>query len=196
MARWPLAAVFTAVLALLVASATGCSKRPGAAVAGIDNFAEVTAGPHGLYRGAQPSEEGFRTLRGMGVRTVVNLRDDADPREQAWAEAAGMQYVRIPSMCRDPRADDVRRFLRLMEGGTVASQGGPPASFPVFVHCLKGKDRTGLFVAAYRIVEQHWSSERALREMDDFGHSAEDCPELDPFVKQLDPAAYDAGAWH
>jgi protein tyrosine/serine phosphatase len=195
MMRWPLVAVLTGLLVLVAASEGGCRSHPGADAAGIDDFGVVTDGARALYRGAQPSEQGISTLRSLGVRTIVNLRDDADPREQEWAAAAGMQYVRIPSTCADPRADDLRRFLRMMEGGPVASQGGAPVAFPVFVHCKVGRDRTGLFVATYRIVEQHWSNDRALREMDDYGHSAIDCPMLDPFVKQLDPAAYgDGGA--
>jgi protein tyrosine/serine phosphatase len=191
MTRSLLAAILAGLLLLLAAQVAGCRSRSGASIAGVDNFGVVTDGAHGLYRGAQPSEEGIRTLKALGVRTIVDLRDDADPREREWAAAAGIRYLRIPSTCHDPRADDLRRFLRVMDGMPVESQ--PPVEFPVFVHCLAGRDRTGLFVAAYRIVEQHWSNDQAMREMDDYGHSTADCPELDPFVRHLDAKSYDAG---
>ena len=38
---------------------------------GLKNFAKIS---NALYRGAQPGAEGFRTLKDMGVKTIVNLR--------------------------------------------------------------------------------------------------------------------------
>jgi len=178
---------------LCTLAATGCWSRLGSHVAGVDNFGVVSDGPHALYRGAQPSQEGIRTLKALGVRTLVNLRDDADPREQAWAAAAGMNYVVIPSTCHEPRAGDLRSFLGLMEGKPTPLLAESAVEFPVFVHCHAGRDRTGLFVAAYRIVEQHWSSDRAIKEMDDFGHMRIFCPRLHPFVQQLDPTTFGPG---
>src|SRR5215469_11503356 len=38
---------------------------------GLSNFYEVSTN---LYRGAQPSAQGMKELKGMGIRTVVDLR--------------------------------------------------------------------------------------------------------------------------
>ena len=38
---------------------------------GLSNFYEVTTN---LYRGAQPSAQGMKELKSMGVKTVLNLR--------------------------------------------------------------------------------------------------------------------------
>ena len=187
--------VLSALLVVMLSPlALACASRLGVDVAGVDNFGAVTAGAHGLYRGAQPSAEGIQTLRAMGVRTIINLRDDADPREQAWAAAAGMQYVRIPSSCHRPDAGDVQAFLTVMQGRPAPPLTTQPVAFPVFVHCRAGRDRTGLFVASYRIVEQHWSNQQAAQEMDGYGHIHIFCAQVDPFVEQLDPRAYDAGS--
>jgi protein tyrosine/serine phosphatase len=35
----------------------------------------------------------------------------------------------------------------------------------VYVHCKEGKDRTGLVIAAYRIIRQYWTYEQARDEM-------------------------------
>lgn len=181
-----------ALILLVALVAAGCSSTLGTHVAGVDNFGVVTTGSRPIYRGAQPSERGIETLRAMGVRTIVDLRNDADPREPAWAAVAGMRYVRIPSACEDPRAADVQSFLRMMEGQPSPPRVDQPVAFPVFVHCKAGRDRTGLFVAAYRIVEEHWSNERAEREMKQYGHLHLICPRVDPFVLHLDPSLYAA----
>ena len=45
-------------------------------------------------------------------------------------------------------------------------------NWPVFVHCAEGRDRTGYFVAAYRMVVENWSVDDALHEMLDFRFNA------------------------
>jgi len=40
-----------------------------------------------------------------------------------------------------------------------------PQAGPVLVHCMQGADRTGVVVAAYRVVAQGWPKEEAIREM-------------------------------
>jgi tyrosine-protein phosphatase SIW14 len=36
---------------------------------------------------------------------------------------------------------------------------------PVLIHCVYGSDRTGTVVAAYRIIFENWSKEKAIQEM-------------------------------
>jgi protein tyrosine/serine phosphatase len=40
-----------------------------------------------------------------------------------------------------------------------------PTNFPVAVHCIGGRHRTGTFVALYRLEYQRWNVEDAQREM-------------------------------
>ena len=49
----------------------------------------------GLYRGGQPTEKGFQSLKGKGVKTVINLRAE-DNSEERIVEKLGMKYIRIP----------------------------------------------------------------------------------------------------
>ena len=102
---------------------------------GVPVFAQVTPT---LYRGAQPTEEGFRNLAEMGVKIVVDQRGSRSEREQV--TKLGMQYVAIPWHCPLPEDTVFARFLTLLRGNPGAK---------VFIHCLSGEDRTGMQIAAY-----------------------------------------------
>jgi tyrosine-protein phosphatase SIW14 len=125
--------------------------------AGIDNFDQVSPT---LYRGAQPTEEGFRTLAASGIKTVINLRDSDDSCEAQLVHDAGMAYVRMPLDAKKVTRADAERFLAVLD----EAQG------PVFVHCLVGRDRTGMAVAAYRLRVQGRTLEAALKDLNAHGH--------------------------
>lgn len=113
----------------------------------------------GLYRGGMPKKEGFRFLKKMGVKTVVNFRNDND--EQALVENLGMQYVHLPMTAAWGISDySIQEFFKI---------AGNPESQPVFVHCQRGADRTGAMIAFYRIAFDNWGPERAYREARDIG---------------------------
>jgi tyrosine-protein phosphatase SIW14 len=137
----------------------------GAAVAGsrevpCDNFGQVGAG---LYRGAEPDPRCLEHLAGLGIRTVVNLRDekDASADERKRALALGLRYFNIPmSGFGRPSAAEVQRVLAMVRVSE---------NQPVFVHCKRGSDRTGVIVATYRIADDGWTAERAVQEAEGFG---------------------------
>ncbi len=116
-----------------------------------------------LFRGAQPKPGGLALLRQLGVKSVVNLRDD-DRRaqdERSEAESAGLQYFNIP-MGRWDRPDDkeIEQVLSIINN---------PENQPVFVHCAHGADRTGAVIAIYRISHDGWTSEQAKAEAKRYG---------------------------
>ncbi|HKR82702.1 MAG TPA: hypothetical protein VJS37_00935, partial [Terriglobales bacterium] len=63
---------------------------------GVSNFGEVT--PF-LYRGAQPSREGYQGLAKMGIDIVVDARLSGKAEEKKAVNRAGMQYISIPWHC-------------------------------------------------------------------------------------------------
>jgi tyrosine-protein phosphatase SIW14 len=123
---------------------------------GLSNVGRVTPW---VYRGAQPAAEGYRTLKKMGVKTVINLRTSETEKEKV--VAAGMRSVEVPmGMSTDNLREKVDRVVALM---------ADPANQPVFVHCRQGRDRTGIVVAAYRMKVEGWSIAEAEAEMQAFG---------------------------
>jgi tyrosine-protein phosphatase SIW14 len=126
---------------------------------GLTGLTKVGRVANGIFRGAQPEPEGYTTLKAMGVRTVVNLRMHHGERKAV--EAAEMRYVEIPmSYWRDVDPAVVRLALSVMTD---------PANQPVFVHCSRGVDRTGVVAAVYRMEVDGWSEAEAEAEMEAFG---------------------------
>jgi protein tyrosine/serine phosphatase len=61
------------------------------------------------------------------------------------------------------------------------------AEKPVLVHCWHGSDRTGVVVAAYRIVFENWTKEAAISEFrnSDFGYHENWYPNLIDLLENL-----------
>ena len=107
-----------------------------------------------LYRGAQPTEAGFRELKKMGIKTVINLRSLHSDRSLLGNTKLGYKHISFKTW--HPEDEDVARFLQIMSD---------PQNLPAFVHCQHGSDRTGTMCAIYRMAVQGWSKEEALSEM-------------------------------
>lgn len=143
---------------------------------GLPNFGEVTST---LYRGGQPTHQGFEQLAKMGVNVVVDLRGGGTNDEKAAVTKLGMQFVSIPSHCPFPRDEPFAKFLKVI-------QDNPGKK--VFVHCRLGDDRTGMAVAAYRIAFEGWSADDAMKEMKSFGFTSAHhaiCPGLADYEKSF-----------
>ncbi len=155
----------TVALALLAAvsrvlSAPSVSPSEEMRHAELPNFHRVD--DH-LFRGGQPDQGGVAKLKELGVRTIINLRYERElvESERVEAGAAGLQYFSVPmyGLFR-PTDEQVARVLALIDD---------PANWPVFVHCRRGADRTGVIVACHRISKTLWTAARAIREADDLG---------------------------
>ena len=126
----------------------------------LPNFHQVG---RNLFRGAQPGSSGLTRLHQLGVKTVVNLRDDDERAsgEELPAKSAGLQYFNIPlSGLARPHDEQVRRVLAIIYA---------PENQPVFVHCRRGADRTGTIIAIYRMEHDGWTAEKAEAEANRFG---------------------------
>ncbi|HEU0180435.1 MAG TPA: dual specificity protein phosphatase family protein [Blastocatellia bacterium] len=126
----------------------------GAAAVTIDNFGQVN--DH-IYRGGQPKGVHYRQLVVLGIKTVLDLRGDAEPDSKTDAEQAGLQYINLPlEPKRYPQAYAATRFLEIVN---------EQANWPVFVHCAGGRHRTGAMIAVYRMAMDHWTVDQAYKEM-------------------------------
>lgn len=122
----------------------------------IPNFARVD---RKLYRGGQPNTDGFRQLKEMGVKTIINLRLE-DSSEEAIVKDLGLNYVHIPIPdTTPPTKGQTALFLKILNENR---------NDRVFVHCAAGKNRTSAMVSVWRI-EHGMKPSDALRESLKFG---------------------------
>jgi protein tyrosine phosphatase (PTP) superfamily phosphohydrolase (DUF442 family) len=105
-------------------------------VRGVGNIFEVD---ERVWRGANPTRQGMRSLADAGVVTVVDLRPNGQ-RDDDFVRSLGMRPVNIyvPDG-QTPRDEDVDRLLQVVR----ESDG------TVFVHCSSGVGRSGVMSAAY-----------------------------------------------
>ena len=110
-----------------------------------------------LYRGAQPDEKGLELLKEYGIKKIINLRGEKKlvERERAQVEALGMEYVNIPwTIWGTPYNPEIfARFFKAIRDKDTK---------PVFFHCKRGSERTGVLGAAYKIHYQDLSLDEAL----------------------------------
>ena len=116
-----------------------------------------------VFRGGQPTKDGMKKLANLGIKTVINLRNDDEKAqaEEIEARALGLRYFNVPLDTFGRPADSkVEKVLALISAAE---------NQPVFVHCHRGSDRTGIVIAAYRISFNGWTSEQATAEAKRYG---------------------------
>jgi protein tyrosine/serine phosphatase len=120
----------------------------------IENFGRVT---DFFYRGAQPKGDNYGRLASMGIKTVIDLRDDAKDYSKGLAERAGLKYIHFPMDDKSyPKEDAASKFLTIVND---------QENWPVYVHCAGGRHRTGAMTAVFRMAVQGWDIDRAYDEM-------------------------------
>jgi protein tyrosine/serine phosphatase len=147
------------LIAILALSAVSFAQSAQASFPNIKikNFGQMD---ERFYRGAQPKEDDYRSLAELGVKTVIDLRDDAEAYERPAVEALGMHYVNIPMSDKHyPKEDQIEAFLKL---------ANDPATGKFYVHCAGGRHRTGVVGAAYRFTKYGWNYDQVYKEMKDY----------------------------
>jgi len=133
------------------------SPSRGFANIAIKNFGQMD---NHFYRGAQPAEGDYRALAELGVRTIIDLRDDPLPYARKAAEAAHMRYINIPMSDKDyPKDESIEKFLSLSKD---------EGNWPFFLHCAGGRHRTGVMGAVYRFNYDKWNYDHAYEEMKNY----------------------------
>ena len=133
----------------------------------IKNFGQMD---ERFFRGAQPKEKDYKDLAQLGIRTIIDLRDDPEAYEKRMAESLGMTYINIPMIAKKyPTPEATELFLKTVND---------PATGKFYVHCAGGRHRTGVMGAVYRFKFYNWNFEQVYKEMKQYdfytkwGHGA------------------------
>jgi len=160
-ARW-----FFIFVVLCIMNLVACSTLPrqdvtgtNAAARGVPNFRIVDSG---VYRGGQPTTEGWTYLKSLGIKTVVKLDLECEGSDVE-ATNLGMAVVDasgppsdITNVFEAPPRERIRLAVQTLED---------EGRWPIYVHCLHGQDRTGLVVGLFRVLHDHYTKSKAFKEM-------------------------------
>jgi protein tyrosine/serine phosphatase len=147
------------------------NSNSNTATSGLPDFAQVSPT---LYRCGQPTQAGVAKLPSYGIKTILKLNDE-DSNEVNWASSAGINMEPL-----------------LMDGNQSPSYGqvdqaldiiNDASKQPVLVHCELGHDRTGTVVAAYRVVVQGWTIDKAVAEAKAMGYSNPNFEDLTTYLQ-------------
>ena len=139
---------------VLASSATALTQEKEKSKVSIKNFGQMD---ERFFRGGQPKEDEFKELAALGIKTVIDLREDPEDYEKGNVEALGMRYVNIPMIAKKyPESTQVEQFLKLVDN---------PDTGKFFVHCAGGRHRTGVMGAVYRFNHYKWDYEQVYAEM-------------------------------
>jgi protein tyrosine/serine phosphatase len=145
------------VTLLALVAATAKEKQSAFSNIRIKNFGQMS---ERFYRGAQPKEEDYQSLKDLGVNTIIDLRDTPTDYEKRNTEALGMRYINIPMIDKGyPESAQIEQFLKI---------ANDPATGKFFVHCAGGRHRTGIMGAVYRFTVDGWNYDQVYSEMKNY----------------------------
>lgn len=128
-----------------------------------------------VYRSEQPSKKAFKELENYGFKTIINFRRLKNDKRKA--QNTNLKLVNTPMRSAELTETKIIEALKVIN----------EAEKPVLVHCWHGSDRTGIMVAAYRIVVEKWTKEAAISEfrISDFGYHENWYPNLVDLLENL-----------
>ena len=128
-----------------------------------------------LYRSGLPSHQGMKSIEKLGIRSILNVHHFGDDSAEMQGTSLKGKQIRI-HVTKMTYAEIVESLRYIMTT--------EPA---VLVHCLTGADRTGVIVAAYRMLKG-WTKQAAIDEMlkGGFHFRRYLFPNLLPLVEDID----------
>lgn len=145
--------LLTALLPAACGSRDSASHKQGTELqaldlAGCENVVRLT--PRLISGGEPHGDEAFRSLKNLGVRTIISV-DGARPDVDAAAKYE-MRYVHLPigydAVPRD-RGLEIARAVRDLPG-------------PIYIHCHHGLHRGPAAAAYASVAAEGWSTDRAI----------------------------------
>lgn len=121
----------------------------------VSNLSQVV--PDRIYRSAAPDGDAIRAAYAeLGIKSILDLRKNADlgvtrssRKGKAYQEyldtcrELGIEMFRVPMIDTEPvSAATADKILAVLED---------PENYPILVHCVGGRHRTGFAIAWYRV---------------------------------------------
>lgn len=115
----------------------------------VKNFHKVDAD---FYRSAQPSKNEMKELEAFGIKTILNVRNFID--DDCEIKKTSLEQIKVSMRAKTVSYQNIKDAMVAIKY----------AKKPILIHCLHGSDRTGATVAAYRVIFNKWTKEKAIEE--------------------------------
>jgi hypothetical protein len=104
-----------------------------------------------LWRGPDPKMADIQSLHDdKGIKTIISCRTNPQPKKREECEKLGMKWIQITTgVFKVPTDDQLDQFRAIVND---------PKNQPCYTSCEIDMDRTGVYIAAYRMVDQHWTA--------------------------------------
>jgi tyrosine-protein phosphatase SIW14 len=129
-----------------------------------------------IYRSEQPTKQGMQALQQLGIKTVLNFRNHHN--DVGEAKNTTLIIERLSQNTNKISQEFIISALKIIQ----------QSKKPILIHCLHGSDRTGVVIAAYRMVYENWTKEEAIAELREkqFGYHETWFPDIVTVLKDLD----------
>jgi hypothetical protein len=109
-----------------------------------------------LYRGQDPKVAEIYALKEKGIKTIISLRTNPERSKAELCKKLGMNWYQIKTgVFKTPSDDQFDEFRKIVNN---------PKNQPCYASCEIDMDRTGVYIAAYRMVDQHWTTQQMIDE--------------------------------
>ena len=102
-----------------------------------------------LYRGGDPKIKDIYVLHDKSFKTIISLRTNPERNKARLCEKLGLKWINIPTgVFLTPTNEQLGQFCTIVKD---------PKNLPCYVSCEIDMDRTGVYLAAYRMADCNWS---------------------------------------
>lgn len=109
-----------------------------------------------LYRGQDPKASELYALKQKGIKTIISLRTNPERKKAELCKKLGMNWYQIKTgVFKTPTDEQFDEFRKIVDD---------PKNQPCYTSCEIDMDRTGVYIAAYRMVEEHWTTTQMVNE--------------------------------
>lgn len=109
-----------------------------------------------LYRGQDPKASQLYELKQKGIKTIISLRTNPERKKAELCKKLGMNWYQIKTgVFKTPTDEQFDEFRKIVDD---------PKNQPCYTSCEIDMDRTGVYIAAYRMVEEHWTTTQMVNE--------------------------------
>lgn len=152
----------------------------------MKRFQEVSPG---ILRGSAPTPKDLRVLKDVwGVKRIISLDLEEGEKIESLCNQLDIEHLILPIEHNEDYSSDLRmkRTVKFLSDNIVDLL---TTNQPVYIHCIHGRDRTGLAIALWRIKGEHTPEKEALAEAKSLGFGDGLSPEhLHLFLQTLKDA--------